>query len=92
MLILGVSLLRGGFLLEFSFRFFSSIDFSFIVLLDFYSVMFLRFVCLISCVVIFYGGYYMGDEDKKFIYLVMLFVLSIGVLILVPFFFGIMVG
>jgi len=92
LLSLGASLLGGGFLYEFSFKFFSILDFNFIVLVDFYSVRFLRFVSLISCVVIFYGGYYMGEEDKKFIYLVILFVLSIGFLILAPFFWGVIIG
>jgi len=91
LLVLGVSLLRGGFLFEFSIKFLSTMDFNFVILVDFYSLGFLRFVCLISGVVMFYGGYYMGEEDRKFIYLVLLFVFSMGILILAPFFFGVMV-
>lgn len=92
LLVLGVSLLGGGLLFEFSIKFLSTMDFSFVILLDFYSLGFLRFVCLISSVVMFYGGFYMGEEDRRFIYLVLLFVFSIGILILAPFFFGVMVG
>lgn len=72
----------------------SRFDFSFLFLFDFYSIVFLSFVMLISSVVIVYMRYYIaGDNSEiRFSVLVLLFIISMGVLILSPSFLRIIVG
>jgi len=69
-------------------------DISFVLLCDTYSLVFLSFVCLISLVVIFYSYFYIAGDmlADRFIYIVLLFVLSIGILIIRPTFIGLMLG
>lgn len=61
-----------------------SLEITFIV--DWISLIFLRLVCLISARVLFYRGEYIEGEKRfnRFIYLVLLFVASIGALIFRP--------
>jgi NADH:ubiquinone oxidoreductase subunit 5 (subunit L)/multisubunit Na+/H+ antiporter MnhA subunit len=72
----------------------SGFDFSLLFLFDFYSMVFFRFVMLISSVVIIYIKYYIAGDNRelRFSVLVLLFVISIGVLILRPSILRIMVG
>nr|AFY64341.1 NADH dehydrogenase subunit 5 [Limulus polyphemus] len=66
----------------------------FMMVFDWVSLMFLSFVMLISSVVVFYSEEYMeGDENlNRFCYLVLLFVLSMGLLILSPNLISILLG
>ena len=72
----------------------SGFDFSFLFLFDFYSVIFLSFVILISSVVIIYMRFYMfGDcNEVRFSILVLLFIMSMGILIMRPSLLRIIVG
>lgn len=73
---------------------FSGLDISLVLLFDYFSIVFLNFVLTISFVVIIYRYYYMGGDttEYRFIIIVRLFVLSIGLLILSPTFLGIITG
>lgn len=84
----------GEILLEISFCVLGSIRLSFYVLIDGFSLCFLRFVLLISFVVMFYRFFYMrGDTtETRFIVLVVLFVLSMCILILSPSLLRLIVG
>nr|YP_007026053.1 NADH dehydrogenase subunit 5 [Carcinoscorpius rotundicauda]AFT65393.1 NADH dehydrogenase subunit 5 [Carcinoscorpius rotundicauda] len=66
----------------------------FMLVFDWISLMFLSFVMLISSSVIFYSEeYMMGDKSLyRFCYLVLLFVLSMGLLILSPNLISILLG
>nr|QSD57212.1 NADH dehydrogenase subunit 5 [Tachypleus gigas] len=66
----------------------------FMMIFDWVSLMFLSFVMLISSSVIFYSeGYMMGNKNLyRFCYLVLLFVLSMGLLILSPNLISILLG
>nr|YP_009107276.1 NADH dehydrogenase subunit 5 [Petrolisthes haswelli]CEH11279.1 NADH dehydrogenase subunit 5 [Petrolisthes haswelli] len=61
---------------------------------DFMSLMFLGFVTFISSMVLFYsGGYMLGDKNlNRFIYLVLAFVASMGILIISPNLISILLG
>lgn len=61
---------------------------------DFMSLMFLGFVTFISSMVLFYrGGYILGDKNlNRFIYLVLAFVASMGILIIRPNLIRILLG
>lgn len=80
--------------LSFSLRYFSNFNFEFSFLMDFYSLCFFRFVVLITSVVFFYRNFYIsGDKSiNRFVILVLLFVFSIGILIMSPSFIGVMLG
>lgn len=81
-------------LFEICMRNFSSLDFSMIFLLDYFSLTFLNFVLIISFVVIIYSYYYIHEDrsEYRFIIIVSLFVASIAMLILSPTFLGIIIG
>lgn len=68
--------------------------FSFIVYLDWISLIFISFVLFISSVVILYRSEYLGRDKtlNRFIYLVVIFVASIIFLILRPNIFSILLG
>lgn len=72
----------------------SRFDFSFLFLFDFYSMVFLRFVMLISSVVMVYIKYYIAGDNReiRFSVLVLLFIISMGILILSPSLLRIIVG
>jgi len=72
---------------------FSNSNLNIMLIFDIFSIIFLRFVCLISSVVIFYRSFYIhGSFNVRFITIVLLFVLSMGILILSPHFIGLIVG
>jgi len=91
---LGVISLSNEIIIEFPLRVSSGFDFSFLFLFDFYSIVFLSFVMLISSVVIVYMRFYIaGDYNEvRFSILVLLFIISIGILILRPSLLRIIVG
>nr|AYW52357.1 NADH dehydrogenase subunit 5 [Erotylinae sp. 2 ACP-2013] len=73
-------------ILEYSLINFQSFNLEISILLDWMSFMFMSFVFFISCLIILYSGEYM-EEDKnlnRFIFLVVLFVLSMMLLIISP--------
>lgn len=82
------------FLLELSLGVLSSSSIIIHFLLDFYSLLFLSFILLISSVVVFYRIYYMdGDLGLvRFLALVLLFVFSILFLVLSPSLLGLIFG
>lgn len=75
-----------GVLLEWIFLSFNSFNIEIIVLLDWISLLFISFVILISSMIILYRYIYIYEEKffYRFIYLVILFVLSIIFIILSP--------
>lgn len=75
------------------FRLFScTIEFT--IILDWVSIIFLRFVTFISAIVLFYRGEYIktNKDINRFIYLVLAFVFSIGALICSPNIIRILLG
>nr|YP_010399077.1 NADH dehydrogenase subunit 5 [Monolepta signata]UQK96194.1 NADH dehydrogenase subunit 5 [Monolepta signata] len=72
----------------------NSMNFMFVILLDWMSLMFMSFVLFISSMVIFYSEEYMsGDLNKnRFILLVVMFVLSMMMLIISPNLVSILLG
>ena len=66
----------------------------FTIIFDWISTIFLRFVTFISAMVLFYSGEYMAGDKRvnRFIYLVLLFVFSIGALIFRPNIIRILLG
>lgn len=72
------------------------IGFSFFyhIILDLFSIVFLRFIFLISIVVVFYRWFYIGGDINltRFLIIVLLFVGSMGVLTLSPSPLGIILG
>jgi NADH-ubiquinone oxidoreductase chain 5 len=85
---------RIGLIIELPLISLNSLNLRFIIILDWMSLGFIRFVILISRVVIFYRGIYMeGDlSTGRFINLVNLFVASMGILILRPNILSIILG
>nr|UJG45391.1 NADH dehydrogenase subunit 5 [Athripsodes cinereus] len=73
---------------------FNSFEFSYVMLLDWFSVMFLFVVIMISSMVILYSHSYMGGDVNKirFMYLVFLFVVSMMLMIISPNLFSIILG
>ena len=73
---------------------FSGGEFNMIFLVDHYSLVFFSFVLLISFSVLIYRFYYIsGDVNlERFCYIVLFFIISIGILILSPSFIGVMLG
>nr|YP_010944272.1 NADH dehydrogenase subunit 5 [Willemoesia forceps]WLW41813.1 NADH dehydrogenase subunit 5 [Willemoesia forceps] len=61
---------------------------------DWMSLMFLSFVVLISSMILYYSGEYMKDEKDKhrFMYLVIFFVVSMGLMIISPNMISILLG
>ena len=84
----------GGIVVEFDLGRFSLYSFSFHVVFDLASVIFIITVCCIaSCVCVYRVFYMSGEQDGiRFIGLLMLFVCSMGALIFVPRVLGLMVG
>jgi NADH:ubiquinone oxidoreductase subunit 5 (subunit L)/multisubunit Na+/H+ antiporter MnhA subunit len=76
------------------FFFSSNFYFNISFLVDFFSFSFLRFVCLISSIVMYYRKFYMmGDlRVKRFVILVLFFVLSMGILIVGSSIFTLILG
>nr|ASL24556.1 NADH dehydrogenase subunit 5 [Pachyta bicuneata] len=65
-----------------------------VILLDWMSLLFMSFVLFISSMVIFYSLEYMGEDENlnRFIYLVVMFVLSMMLLIISPNLISILLG
>nr|YP_010586037.1 NADH dehydrogenase subunit 5 [Apatidelia acuminata]UZZ43773.1 NADH dehydrogenase subunit 5 [Apatidelia acuminata] len=97
-----ISLLLGNFLifndlvvfLEYKFFCLNSADLVMVLLFDWKSVIFMSTVMLISSMVIFYSESYMGKDLNKnrFLYLVILFVLSMILMIISPNMISILLG
>nr|ATN23498.1 NADH dehydrogenase subunit 5 [Lema sp. EMHAU-15071010] len=73
---------------------FNSINLMMVILLDWMSLLFMSFVLLISSLVIYYSDEYMNNDKnlKRFILLVVLFVLSMMLLIISPNLISILLG
>ena len=84
----------GGIVVELDLGRFSLYSFSFHIVVDLASVIFIITVCCIARCVCIYRVFYMsGEQDGiRFIGLLILFVCSIGILIFVPRVLGLMVG
>ena len=84
----------GGIVVELDLGRFSLYSFSFQIVVDLASVIFIITVCCIARCVCIYRVFYMsGEQDGiRFIGLLILFVCSIGILIFVPRVLGFMVG
>lgn len=67
---------------------------NFLIFIDWISTLFIRFVLFISSIVIFYRSEYIKDEMyiSRFIYLIILFVISIIIIILSPNLVSILLG
>lgn len=82
------------FVIEWEFMSLVSCDIQFVMIFDWISTLFLRFVTLISAMVLFYRGSYISLDKNinRFIYLVVFFVISIGALICSPNLIRILLG
>lgn len=80
--------------IEWIFLTINSCNVEFVLILDWISTIFLRFVTLISAIVLFYSGSYIENDNNidRFLYLVLAFVFSIGVLICSPNLIRILLG
>nr|ARH53994.1 NADH dehydrogenase subunit 5 [Phyllobrotica quadrimaculata] len=83
-----------SYILEFYLFTLNSSSFMYVVLLDWMSLMFMSFVLFISGMVIFYSDEYMYEDmnKKRFILLVIMFVLSMMMLIISPNLISILLG
>nr|YP_009107263.1 NADH dehydrogenase subunit 5 [Cyclograpsus granulosus]CEH11266.1 NADH dehydrogenase subunit 5 [Cyclograpsus granulosus] len=72
----------------------NSLSVVFVLIFDWVSMLFLSFVLFISSSVMYYSGSYMsGDKNfSRFMYLVMMFVLSMGMMVLSPNLISILLG
>nr|YP_010262132.1 NADH dehydrogenase subunit 5 [Esanthelphusa dugasti]UIB42739.1 NADH dehydrogenase subunit 5 [Esanthelphusa dugasti] len=72
----------------------NSTSFVFTLIFDWISLLFLSFVFLISGSVLYYSGSYMGGDKNfnRFMYLVILFVFSMGAMVLSPNLISILLG
>nr|YP_010384983.1 NADH dehydrogenase subunit 5 [Xenophthalmus pinnotheroides]UPL64993.1 NADH dehydrogenase subunit 5 [Xenophthalmus pinnotheroides] len=72
----------------------NSLSVSFVLIVDWVSMLFLSFVLLISSSVLYYSGSYMvGDKNfNRFMYLVLAFVLSMALMVLSPNLISILLG
>nr|ART65989.1 NADH dehydrogenase subunit 5 [Stereomastis sculpta] len=79
---------------EWEFFFLNSCVIEMVFVFDWMSLMFLSFVVLISSMILYYSGEYMsGEKDKhRFMYLVIFFVLSMGLMIMSPNMISILLG
>nr|APX40532.1 NADH dehydrogenase subunit 5 [Chaetocnema tibialis] len=82
------------YFIELIFLTLSSVDFMYILLLDWMSLMFMSFVLFISSMVIYYSEeYMMGDLNKiRFVFLVIMFVFSMMLMIVSPNLISILMG
>ena len=90
----GVSCYGHCFLHELNFNFRSCVDLGFPIILDWARRRFLSVVVFISCNVIVFSSFYIGEDVNKsrFSWLVIMFVASIALLILIPNFLVLIVG
>nr|QWZ46343.1 NADH dehydrogenase subunit 5 [Machla setosa] len=82
------------YFLEFNLIMINSSSISMTILLDWMSMLFMSFVLMISCMVIFYSDEYMSGDIylNRFIVLVVMFVLSMMLLIISPNLISILLG
>nr|APX39294.1 NADH dehydrogenase subunit 5 [Longitarsus aeneus] len=87
-------LLDLSFIIEYNLMILNSTNFSYIMLFDWMSLMFMSFVLFISSMVIFYSDEYMsGDLNKnRFLFLVIMFVFSMMFMIISPNLVSILLG
>nr|QLY90117.1 NADH dehydrogenase subunit 5 [Athripsodes aterrimus] len=87
-------LYKFNFFLEWEILSLNSFEFSYILLFDWFSVMFIFIVIMISSMVILYSHSYMKEDMNKirFMYLVFLFVVSMMLMIISPNLFSIILG
>lgn len=69
-------------------------DIIFPLILDKYGLLFSSVVLFISSNVLIFSNYYISEElfNKRFLYLVVLFILSINFLIFIPHLIGLLLG
>nr|APX39268.1 NADH dehydrogenase subunit 5 [Psylliodes affinis] len=82
------------YIIEYNFIILNSINFVYIILMDWMSSMFMSFVLFISSMVIYYSEEYMGGDLNKnrFILLVVMFVISMMLMIMSPNLVSILLG
>nr|WKK49876.1 NADH dehydrogenase subunit 5 [Subulatus sp.] len=83
------------FMIEFCVFNFNSVNFNYLLLLDYMSVMFMSVVLFISSMVIIYSYKYMGGNSYssiRFLYLVIMFIISMILMIMSPNLLSIMLG
>nr|UGS80340.1 NADH dehydrogenase subunit 5 [Hemicaecilius smithersi] len=87
-------LYKKSYLLDFEVVWINSSEISMYVLLDWMSLLFMSFVCLISFVVVLYSKSYMSSEKSMsmFIFLIFCFVVSMMLLIISPNLISILLG
>jgi NADH-ubiquinone oxidoreductase chain 5 len=70
------------------------VKFSYTLIFDYYSFGFIRFVFLISSIVLFYRFFYIGHDlrPRRFVILINFFVLSMAILVMSPSIIRIMLG
>jgi NADH-ubiquinone oxidoreductase chain 5 len=92
----GLNLITGRkrFILDFNVVSINSVEFNFIIIIDYISLMFMGVVTLIASCVVYYSKDYMaGDANiERFIWLVFIFVISIIALIISPNLIRILLG
>nr|UQS80545.1 NADH dehydrogenase subunit 5 [Convexana sp. 1 JW-2022a] len=89
------NLIKFSLIIEFSICSINSVNISYILLFDFISLMFLSVVLFISSMVVLYSYSYMGGlsySSIRFLFLVILFVVSMILMILSPNLISIMLG
>nr|UGS80444.1 NADH dehydrogenase subunit 5 [Lachesilla sp. LaspGHN] len=93
-LFMSLSLYKKSYLLDFEVSFFNSSEIMFYILIDWMSMLFMSFVCLISFVVVYYSKSYMGNDKSMsmFIFLIFCFVISMMLLIISPNLISILLG
>nr|UPL65332.1 NADH dehydrogenase subunit 5 [Pachyphlegyas modiglianii] len=80
-------------LIDYNFLHYNSCSFVFTFLFDWMSMLFMSVVLLISSMVIYYSGsYMMSDSNNRFLFLVLLFILSMSLMILSPNLVSILIG
>ena len=82
------------FILEWNFLNMGGCDIIFPLILDKYGLLFSSVVLFISSNVLIFSNYYISEElfNKRFLYLVVLFILSINFLIFIPHLIGLLLG
>nr|APX40077.1 NADH dehydrogenase subunit 5 [Orestia punctipennis] len=91
---LGLLILDLTYLVEFIFLTINSVNYTYILLLDWMSLMFMSFVLFISSMVIYYSENYMSQDlmKNRFIFLVIMFVMSMMLMIISPNLVSILLG
>nr|YP_010271138.1 NADH dehydrogenase subunit 5 [Anchon yunnanense]UKB86903.1 NADH dehydrogenase subunit 5 [Anchon yunnanense] len=83
------------FFLEYSVMFINSLTFYYVLIFDWKSLLFMSVVMFISSMVVFYSSLYMGYGSlscNRFLYLVLLFIMSMVLMVLSPNLISILLG